>query len=830
MTVTSSPSRPIPDRAEERTVRHGNGDSSDPGDPFAVVLDHHAAPGPGLGGKGASLATLVSSGHPVPTTGVVTTAAYRAVAGQNEIADLVASIVRGEAPDRERVDAAFAAVPLDEKVEKEILDVVRAVGDGGSVAVRSSATVEDLHGSSFAGQYRSLLDVDTTVDEEVLAAVRAVWASLWHPAPTAYRRAFGIDESDVAMAVVVMAMVPATTAGVVFTIDPGGDDGARVEAVEGLGESLVSGERTPSAWVVPTERADRPALPPEVDQALDLALAIEETFGVPQDVEWAALGDRVYAVQARPITVLDDHDGFDTPIDDHELTTGGIVEMVPGVLPALRWELNRFLLEEAFRSVLDSLGIIRGLAAEDRPFVRRVRGRAAIDFDQLRAAAAGMPGAVAELEHQYFGDGEAPAAPSRRRRFRLGDLQRDVLTLRTRKIVIEQADVLVQVAAGLLRRRPSLVELDAAELVAYARRLVDVSARGLAAELGVAAAAAAAYSRLESQLTKHLGPADGTSAAQRVTSGGGIAAQRDATSSAGVFGGPTWNELDLTPPIPEPADPEEQQRRRRELEATLKATPGWRRRRILTGQVVDVRIHVIRRAIAEVVEQLRRREAAKAAVLQLGGDVRRVHLELGRRLTDAGVLTSPSDVELLSMRELMRSLELVDTDGGAKLDGGVTAAGSDDGGIVRSDLLRRRRNWLSRYEREGALPVRFTGTPDREAEPLPEGRVLEGWGASPGRATGPARVLGGPGDSFDTGGVIVAETTDASWSPLFVRAAAVVVERGGPLSHAAILARELGLPCVMNVHGATKALAGTTVLVDGDQGAVVIESRESSDD
>ena len=195
------------------------------------------------------------------------------------------------------------------------------------------------------------------------------------------------------------------------------------------------------------------------------------------------------------------------------------------------------------------------------------------------------------------------------------------------------------------------------------------------------------------------------------------------------------------------------------------------------------------------------------------------------------------------MRELMTSIDLLPTH-----DAPSTPAGSDESSdersgddpdenqaaddteAVRSDLLRRRRNWLSRYEREGALPVRFTGTPDREAEPLPEGRVLEGWGASPGRATGPAQVLAGPGDPFDAGGVIVAETTDASWSPLFVRAAAVVVERGGPLSHAAILARELGLSCVMNVPGATRVLAGASVLVDGDQGAVVIEERGSDDD
>ena len=75
------------------------------------------------------------------------------------------------------------------------------------------------------------------------------------------------------------------------------------------------------------------------------------------------------------------------------------------------------------------------------------------------------------------------------------------------------------------------------------------------------------------------------------------------------------------------------------------------------------------------------------------------------------------------------------------------------------------------------------------------------------------------------GEVLVAEATDASWSPLFVKAGAIVVERGGPLSHAAILARELGLPAVLNVEGATNFLAGRPVAVDGDLGVVVIEAE-----
>lgn len=772
----------------------------------------------GLGGKGRALAQLVVAGHPVPPTGVVTVAAYRSAARQREIVDLVEAIAGGQRASEELVDGTFAAVTIEETTERAIVELARTVGAGGPIAVRSSATVEDLHGSSFAGQYRSLLDVDSSDGAAVLQAVRQVWASLWHPAPSAYRRAFGIDEADVAMAVVFMRMVPATTAGVVFTADPGGGDGARVEAVEGLGESLVSGQRTPSAWVVPAERENRPDLPLAVHRALDLAFSIEQTFGVPQDVEWAAVDDEVFAVQARPITVLDEHDGLDTPIDDHELTTGGIVEMVPGVLPPLRWELNRFLLEEAFRSVLDSLGIIRGSAAEDRPFVRRVRGRAAIDFDQLRAAAAGIPGAVEELEYQYFGEGTSHVVKPDRQRFGLSGLRRDLLTLRTRRVVIEQADVVGNVARGLARQRRALDELTEAELLAYVRRLVDVSARGLAAELGVAAAAAAAYARLEGLLVKHLGPEAAAAGAQRVTAGGGITVRREPTSSAAVFAGPTWLEMELSPPVPQTSGSEGLRGRRVELEDQLRATPGWTRRRILTGQVVDVRIHVIRRAAEEVIDQLGRREGAKAAVFQLGGEVRRVHLELGRRLTEIGVLTEPADVELLTSDELTRYVH----------DAGPPSAVDPPKGdqpVVRGDLIRRRRNWLRRYETEGELPTRFVGTPDREPEPLPEGDVLTGWGASPGRVRGRARVLGSANETCGNGTVIVAETTDASWSPLFVNAAAVVVERGGPLSHAAILARELGLPCVMNVRGATRVLDGCMVSVDGDQGAVVIESR-----
>jgi pyruvate,water dikinase len=790
------------------------GDRASP-PPVVVVLTTEPDMPRGLGGKGSALAELISAGYPVPATGVVSTSAYRRVADDPALVALVERIGGDEVVPGDEVDQVFAELTVDAELADEIAAMASTVGAGRPVAVRSSATVEDLGDSSFAGQYRTLLDVPSDDPAAVIDAVKRVWASLWHPAPTAYRRAFGIPESDAAMAVVVMQMIPATTAGVVFTADPGGSPGARVEAVEGLGESLVSGQRTPEAWVVEPDTESPADLPRPAARALELARSIEQVFGVPEDVEWAAEGDDVFVVQARPITVLEDSDGFDTPIDDHELTTGGVVEMVPGVLPALRWELNRFILDEAFRSVLDDLGLLRGSAVEERPFVRRVRGRAAIDFDQLRAAASIVPGAAAELERQYFGAPDQPTAvaPPRARprrwlglRIDFGELQRQARTLRTRWQVTEQADIVAAVVTGLRHRRPRLDDESDIELTRYARRLIDLAARGLTAELGVAAAAAATYGRLEQLLSRYLEPADAARTAQLVTSEVRLSAPRDPSSSAAVFAGPTWAERHRSPPSSGAGRGPTLARERQALEARLRALPGWTRRRILTGQVVDVRIHLIRRTIAEVIEQLERREQAKAAVLELGGEVRRVHLELGRRLVDRGVLDLATDIELLTTGEVVAAAEGLDPPG--------------------RQTIRRRRNWITRYEAEGALPIRFAGVPDREPTPLPEGDVLDGWGASPGRSRGRAQVLRTPDEPIDRGAVLVAQSTDASWSPLFVRAGAVVLERGGPLSHAAILARELGLPCVMNVEGATRVLDGKSVTVDGDNGLVVIETTE----
>lgn len=775
-------------------------------DLLTVRLDGSGADPAAVGGKGASLDRLVALGLPVPATGVVTTAAYRRTARAPGIQDTLASIRAGGAVSAAEVDDAFATVTADLELAGAVRELAAAVGGGGALSIRSSATVEDLAEWSFAGQYRTLLDVDASDPDAVLGAVLQVFASLWHPAPRAYRDAMGVAEDDVAMAVLVMPMISPDRAGVVFTVDPGGQrDRARIEAVAGLGEELVSGRRTPDAWLPSREPVD-PDLPADVAAALRAALVVERDAGVPQDVEWAWAGGELWVLQARPITAsgVGDGDGFDDDPADHDLTTAGVGETLPGVFPPLRWELNSLMVDEAFRVVLDDLGVLLE-DLDQTHLVRRVRGRAALDFSRLQRMAARIPGSAAdELEAQYFGSRRAgrSAASHTGRRPGLAGLRHDRRVLRARRRYALEGEIAVEAVDELCREPLALEHQPTAELLAYRLGLVDLAVRVATAELSVAAGATAAYRSIELLLLPHLGDAEAGRQAEMLTSAAGVAVEPDVGASAAVFAGPTWAELGRSPARfdgrrgvgeDDPLDA---------LEAQLAAAPSWTEGALRSA----LRTRALRRGVRDAVVQLGRRERVKGALLRLGGEMRRVHLELGRRLTEDGVVPEPTDVELLTTVELVRAL---------------------DGAPPPSHVIGHRRRWWRRYESEPPLPARFRGRPQVVEREIPEGGRLDGWAASAGRYRGVAQVVGSPDETLRPGSVLVATATDASWSPLFVDAGAIVLERGGPLSHAAILARELGVPAVLNIPGATTLLHEADITVDGDLGVVVVHGPEA---
>ena len=836
------------------------------------------------GGKGSALAELIAAGLPVPAIAIVPTTAFDRVVGDGELRTFTDSIAAGEtAPPDEEVDAAFAG-SVDASLRAELGRVATVLG--WPVAVRSSATTEDLGSASFAGQYRSVLGVDDL--DGLAGAVESVWASLWHRAPVAYRRVIGLDHADVSMAVVIQRMVEAVRAGVVFTLDPGGGtDMVRIEHVAGLGEALVSGAITPE--VVLRDRSTIPTPPTGADtddgfdsldpvaRASGLALSAERWFGCPQDVEWADDGRTTWLVQSRPITTLaSDVGGVSVEPSVHperRYTTAGIAEMLPGVLPELRWSTAGFMVDTALHESVAALGATSPGAVGDR-FVVRVRGRSALDLDQVARVADDLPGGSPEqLEAELLG-GE-PVAPtvndplaeatdtSRVARWteRVAAIRHDLRLVRATRTCRRESTIVVGAIDRVVDRESRASALDDRELLSLRARVVDLGLRATVAEVSTAMAAVGAHRRLADQLDRHLGTeraADwvgrvlaatdpraalgpACEAASRVATSGvdatsleswaeacraferagrpalvaDIESLADRMGSRDVVGAPTWrSDLDgfwVLVRFAAGADasrPDDLATVIAGIEADLVRQPRWRLVRWLTGQVVDVRCRVMRRLVLDTVDLLERREQTKAALFSLGGLLSRIDGEIGRRLAERRRLLEADDVAHLHASELA----------------GVLLG---DRVVPPVAVLRRRRRaerWASRPE----LPLRFSGG-DVEHGPsasaVPSAGVRDGWAASPGRHTGTVRVLDVPtAEAVELGDVVVALRTDASWLPVLLRAGAIVVEQGGPLSHASIVARELGVPAVVNVPGIVEQLRGhaRVVTVDGDAGLVIV--------
>ena len=304
-----------------------------------LALDESVPPLDLAGGKGRSLAAMMQGGIPVPAGFVITTHVYRAIVDVNDLAAEILDIVGSESADAAALKIAdrFESLVIPPEITEHILAARAGITGDEPVAVRSSATTEDLPGASFAGQHESFLNVATA--ESLLTAVRACWASLWTARAIAYRSDMSLDHANAAMAVVVQVMLEAEVSGVIFTANPttGRRSEMVIEGSYGLGEAIVGGNVTPDVWlidrakntiasttrgskadmVIPTaggttqtavseQERERLCLADETVLALaDMATAAERLLGgEPQDVEWVVVGNQRALVQSRPITNL----------------------------------------------------------------------------------------------------------------------------------------------------------------------------------------------------------------------------------------------------------------------------------------------------------------------------------------------------------------------------------------------------------------------------------------------------------------------------------------------------------------------------------------------
>ncbi len=294
---------------------------------MSLVIDFSSIDGTMLtvvGGKAANLGELTRAGLPVPQGFCVTTDAYRAVAQADELASTT--------PENARRTLLETAVP--QEIRDAIVAGYRGLGDSVPVAVRSSATAEDLPFASFAGQQDTFINV--VGEDAVVDAVRRCWASLWTDRAVSYRETNGIDHTTTYLAVVVQRMVQSAVSGVMFTANPvtGNRDQIVIDASQGLGEAVVSGAVNPDHFVVDggeivekrmgdkkfvirslsgggTEHVEvgeneGPCLTDEQIHALaDLGRKVQQHYDSPQDTEWAIGPDgELHITQSRPITTL----------------------------------------------------------------------------------------------------------------------------------------------------------------------------------------------------------------------------------------------------------------------------------------------------------------------------------------------------------------------------------------------------------------------------------------------------------------------------------------------------------------------------------------------
>ena len=299
-----------------------------------------------VGGKGASLARLARAGFPVPAGFTITTEAYAAYIAANGLGDKIAAIVEGLSYQdldgleqrTQQIRTLVQSGTLPTELRAIIEQHYRALGNELRVAVRSSATAEDLPEASFAGQHDTYLDVQTV--DGISTALRQCWASLWTARATSYRNTQGIDHFEVNVAVVVQQMVDAEVAGVLFTANPltSATDEAVIEASWGLGEAIVAALVTPDSYTVkrsplrvtektPGEKKVKIVRNPDTGvgtvevavpaadvtrfclsdrEVVDLAelgqRVLEFYGGFPQDLEFAIADGQIHLLQSRPIT------------------------------------------------------------------------------------------------------------------------------------------------------------------------------------------------------------------------------------------------------------------------------------------------------------------------------------------------------------------------------------------------------------------------------------------------------------------------------------------------------------------------------------------------
>jgi rifampicin phosphotransferase len=774
----------------------------------------------------------------------------------------------------------FAVPPDAVWSENELEEAIAQLGNG-PFAVRSSGTMEDGAGHSFAGQFESYLEVEA---QDVVGKICEVRDSANGASIQTYCREHGLPAPS-APTVLVQRMIAPRCAGVAFSADPvSGKRGvAVVSAVSGTGEKLVSGEVDGETWRISrsNEIESRPdtQLLTEADVIAISSLArdCETACSRPQDIEWALdSAGKLWLLQSRPVTTL----GMRPDPDDtlRVWDNSNIAESYGGVTTPLTFSFARRIYESAYREFCKLLSVPPDrIERSDEVFSQMlglIRGRVYYNLVSWYRVLALLPGFQLNrgFMEQMMGVSE-PMPDEIVRAIVLGNTSSRFsdgvalgktcvglvrqLTGLTRQIQRFQARLDTALAAPPL----PLPQMSGEELVRHYRDLERQLLKRWDAPLVNDFFAMIFYGLLRSLCVKWLGDAGGTLQNEFLLDGGDIISAeppRRIMKMAALVGShpglaamlrdpeiPTNKKIAALSEFPELAaafesylvDLGDRCLEELKLESpTVRDDPAsllisigaMAGRPVVAHTPAQVREDPARKlppwrrvifnyVLSQARERVRARENLRFERTRLFGRVRAILRELGHRLHADELLVSAADVFYLEIGEILAAWEATGTTAGL-----AAVAG-------------QRRVEFSRYQVTEAPPDRFeTRGPVSRYErfentrpPTTTEASLTGSGACPGRVTGRVRVVLDPrGARLEPGEILVARQTDPGWVVLFPAAAGLLVERGSLLSHSAIVSRELRLPCIVSLPGITTTLkTGDWIEMDGAAGTVrILES------
>lgn len=788
-----------------------------------------------VGGKGANLGELFNSGFPVPNGFCITSYAFDEYIKRNNLKQQLST---SSNPCYDKItNGQFWS-----ELEQEILECYTSLGQDARVAVRSSATAEDLPEASFAGQQETYLNV--IGKNQLFIAIKKCFASLYSARAIAYRKQTNFDTEHLSLAVVIQTMVESEVSGVLFTVNPVSkkNEQMMLNASWGLGEAIVSGKVTPDIYMyhknrkriieknlgekevticydttgvneksTPLEQRIRFCLTEkQATQLFQLGQKIEQHYGTPQDIEWAISGGKLYLLQARPITTLSKKEPKELELTSSQRAVlNNWIEHCPTPLYPLDVTPCK-LVDDAKGNVFHELGISTGseLTIDEQGVLSLSTGKIHISprilklpflfrtFTDFTFNSTYTKDTFHKIKQELHDKNSIPSSQLSNEALitnlkELMKLSEEIAYVRFRYNIFPSVAVSKLISLDLKKVDKNINEFDLLSNLSYKTWDLDLSLKKLAA-----------FIQNNSNLKRAFRNQDFSDRNTRTTFLNDYPDFRiklnvfldefgwKSTSSYCAFSSVSWFE-DMT-----------------NLFSLIKVLLHSKKNDTISTKYDKILSKITKRFHAKKASKLRgkieeirqyhvNREESLYLIEMCYGLARKTVFELSHRLPE--LFEEPNDILFLTLEEVYT---LPNTIKNYKNKISIRKANRSQNEMLWNSL--------------SLDPKRTNQT------------TLIGISGNHGMCHGKVKKILTlqEFDKMQSRDILLCRYTDPSWTPLFVLASAVVSDTGGPLSHSAIVAREYNIPAVLGLGNATNLLNdGDEIIVDGDSGKIVLMEK-----